>query len=301
MHRTLWPKQGTSQRLLRLPKLWYSPRRTTTRPRPDHSQLPGHSQRAARVARGVGTDTPLAAPLDRQLAQSLTEQLTARLERAVRDGHLRPHDRVPSERELSEGLGVSRMTVRAALQELVSGGTLYTIRGRGTFVSEQRLEQPLRGLTSFTQDASARGRLASSKVLSCSVIPAPLDLAGVFDVPAGTEIVRIYRLRLQDGLPLAIEASHVLHSLTPGLAAHDFERESLYQVLRETYGLQLAWARQTLAASEPTLEEQHLLELPGPMPILRISRVTALADDRVAEFVRSAYRGDRFLFTVELR
>ena len=82
---------------------------------------------------------------------------------------------------------------------------------------------------------------------------------------------------------------------------HDFERESLYQVLRATYGLQLCWARQTLAASEPTLEEQHLLEMLGPAPILRISRVTALADDRVAEFVRSAYRGDRYLFTVELR
>jgi GntR family transcriptional regulator len=243
----------------------------------------------------------LSAPLDRQHAQSLTEQLTARLEQAVRDGDLRPHDRVPSERDLSEGLGVSRMTVRAALQELVAGGTLYTIRGRGTFVSGQRLEQPLRGLTSFTQDAESHGRVATSKVLSCSVVPAPLDLAGVFGVAAGTEIVRVHRLRLQDGLPLAIETSHVLHALAPGLATHDFETESLYRVLRETYGLQLTWARQTLAAAEPTLEEQHILDLPGPTPILRISRVTALADDRVAEFVRSAYRGDRYLFTVELR
>lgn len=243
----------------------------------------------------------LAAPLDRQHAMSLTEQLTTRVEQAVRDGQLRPHDRIPSERELSEGLGVSRMTVRAALQELVASGTLYTIRGRGTFVSEQRLEQPLRGLTSFTQDADARGRRATSRVLSCTVIPAPLDLAGVFGVDAGSEVVRIHRLRLQDDLPLAIETSHVLHALVPGLATHDFEKESLYSVLRESYGLQLAWARQTLAASEPTLEEQHLLDLPGPTPILRISRVTALADDRVAEFVRSAYRGDRYLFTVELR
>ena len=75
---------------------------------------------------------------------------------------------------------------------------------------------------------------------------------------------------------------------------------SLYRVLRETYGLQLARARQTLAASDPTLEEQHLLDLPGPSPILRISRMTALADGRIVEFVRSAYRGDRYLFTVEL-
>jgi GntR family transcriptional regulator len=243
----------------------------------------------------------LAGPLDRQNALSLADQVRARLEQAVHDGELRPRERIPSERELSQHLGVSRMTVRAALQDLVAGGALYTIRGRGTFVAELRLEQPLGGLTSFTQDAEQRGRRASSKVLSCSVIPAPLDLAGVFGVHAGAEVVRISRLRLQDGLPLAIETSHILHELAPGLAAHDFERESLYQVLRATYGLQLCWARQTLAASEPTLEEQHLLEMLGPAPILRISRVTALADDRVAEFVRSAYRGDRYLFTVELR
>jgi GntR family transcriptional regulator len=243
----------------------------------------------------------LAAPLDRQHAQSLSVQLRVRIEQIVRDGQLGAHQRVPSERDLSDQLGVSRMTVRAALQELVAAGTLYTIRGRGTFVTGPRLEQPLRGLTGFTEDAAARGSRASAKVLGCAVIPAALELAGMFGVPTGTEVVRISRLRLQDDLPLAIEVSHVLHALAPGLARHDFEHESLYHVLRETYGLKLAWARQTLAASDPTLEEQHLLDLPGPAPILRMSRMTALADDRIIEFVRSAYRGDRYLFTVELR
>jgi GntR family transcriptional regulator len=242
----------------------------------------------------------LVEPLDRQHSQSLSDQLRIRLEEVVRDGQLGPHERVSSERELSDQFGVSRMTVRAALQELVAAGILYTVRGRGTFVAGPRLEQPLRGLTSFTEDAVARGGHVSAKVLGCAVIPAGLELAGMFEVPAGTEIVRISRLRLEDDRPLAIEVSQVLHALAPGLARHDFEHESLYQVLRETYGLQLSWARQTLAASVPTLEEQHLLDLPGPAPILRISRMTALADDRIIEFVQSAYHGDRYLFTVEL-
>jgi GntR family transcriptional regulator len=239
--------------------------------------------------------------LDRDRTASLSEQVRLRLEEAIARGEFRPDSRLPSERALSARFGVSRMTVRAALKELDASGAVTTRHGWGTFVSERKVEQRLSGPTGFTEDVRARGQRPGSRLLEASVIPAALELAQVFRIETGAPLVRIARVRLADGIPLAIETAYVLQRLCPGLETMDLEHESLYATLQDVFSLRPTMARQSIEAAIPTAEERRLLELTVPAPVLRMSRVTTLADGTVLEFVRATYRGDRYLLTVELR
>ncbi len=239
-------------------------------------------------------------PLERDSGVPLAEQVRLRLLRFVADGASGVHRRFPSERVLSEQLGVSRLTVRKALSELADQGVLYTRRGAGTFVAEPKIAQPLRQLTGFSEDVRARGQHPSSSVLDQALVPAPLEVVSVLQVPLGSELVRLRRVRCADGEPLALETCYLPHTLCPGLLSEDLTATSLYSLLRDRYGLSLSSATQTIEAAEPTAEERRLLHLPTGTPVLRTARITRSQDGRVVEFVRAAYRADRFQMTVEL-
>ena len=202
---------------------------------------------------------------------------------------------------MSAALGVSRMTIRQALLEMTADGTLYTRTGKGTYVAERKIEQPLQRLSGFTQDMLARGMRPASRVLSQELLPAPFELAQALGIAPGSEVVRIRRLRLADDHPVALESAHLSHALCPGLLDHDLAETSLYEVLRSRYGVTLGSARQTIEASQAVAEERQLLELPLRVPVLRIHRLTSGTDGRIVEFVRAAYRGDRYQLNVELR
>lgn len=238
--------------------------------------------------------------LDRQSSVPIFTQVKAVLDEALDNGELPPHRRIPSERALSTHFGVSRMTIRQALLEMMGEGSLYTRSGKGTYVAERKIAQPLQRLTSFTQDMAARGLRPSSRLLGADLLPAPIELAHALSIPAGSELVRIRRLRLADGQPLAIETSHLPHSRCPGVLDHDLEQHSLYELLHDRYGLELASAKQTIEAASPTDEERELLGMPSGVPVLRIHRFTSTREGIVSEFVQSAYRGDRYHLNVSL-
>ena len=242
-----------------------------------------------------------AAPaLDRGSSVPIFAQVKAAIGAAIESGELQPHRRIPSERELSALFGVSRMTIRQALVEMIGEGSLYTRSGKGTYVAERKIAQRLQRLTSFTQDMAARGLRPSSRLLGADLLPAPIELAHALSIPAGSELVRIRRLRLADGQQLAIETSHLPHARCPGILEHALERHSLYELLRDRYGLELAFATQTIEAANPTEEERELLEMPPGVPVLRIHRFTSTSQGVVCEFVQSAYRGDRYQLHVNL-
>ena len=229
------------------------------------------------------------------------EQVRTMLESAIARGELTPHHRIPSERELSGALGASRMTIRQAILEMIADGSLYTRSGKGTYVAERKIEQPLQRLTSFTQDTLARGLVPSSRVLAQELLPAPLEIAQALGIPPGQEIVRLRRLRFADERPVALETSHLSHALCPGILEADLAVTSLYEVLDRRCSIVLRSAKQTIEASEPSAEERQLLELPERVPVLRIHRLTSAEDGRIVEFVRAVYRGDRYQLHVELR
>lgn len=242
-----------------------------------------------------------ATPLDRHSPTPIFEQIKAILDEAIARGELLPHQRIPSERELSVALGASRMTIRQALVEMMAEGSLYTRSGKGTYVAEPKIEQPLQRLTSFTEDIRARGLRPASRVLAQELLSAPLELAEALGLRAGAELVRIRRLRLADDHPLAIETTHLPHSLCPGILEFDLSTTSLYELLGARYGIHLRSAKQTIEASEPLADERQLLSLPPHVPVLRLHRLTMGEDGRVVEFVRAVYRGDRYQLHVDLR
>lgn len=228
------------------------------------------------------------APLYLQIKEALTAQ--------IRSGALRAYQRLPSERELSEEFNVSRMTARQALQALVWDGEAYARVGKGTFVAGPKIDQQLQSLSGFSEDVRGRGGQPSSRVLEARFQPATADVAAALGLAPGAQVALLARVRLSDGMPLAVEVAHLSALLVPDLFSHDFSTESLYEVLAKDYGLVLTYAEQRIEAVLAGPRELELLALTSPAAVLKIQRLTKTRDGAPVEWVLSTYRGDRYVF-----
>lgn len=200
---------------------------------------------------------------------------------------------VPSERDLAAETGVSRMTARKAIEQLVAEGRLTREVGRGTFVARPELTLPLM-LNSFSVQVRQRGLAPSARVVESAVVPAG-ELSETFGVEADELLARLVRVRYADGIPMAIESAHILASATPGLLeAADFTSASLYAVLDERYGLRFEAGTQIIRAGLVRDAEAPLLEIPEASPVLQFLRTSTL-DGRVLEHTVSSYPADRFV------
>ena len=208
-------------------------------------------------------------------------------------------DAIPSERQLSTNLGVSRLTVRAALDDLVREGLLLRRRGSGTFVSEPKIAQELT-MTSFTEDMRRRGMVPASRTLDLRAVPAGAHLGRLLKVSPSEQVVVITRLRLADRETMAIETLHVRQSLIPGLTAADLELHSFYELLEERYGVVIASGMQTIEPTVTNEEESAALGVPLHSPAFLFERTTQTRAGEVVEYVRSIYRGDRSRLVAEL-
>jgi GntR family transcriptional regulator len=226
-------------------------------------------------------------------------QVKTVLSKLILHGEIKPNERLPSERELGEELGVSRMTVRQAIQALIREGFLYTRAGKGTFVSEVRFEQD-RLLTGFSEEMLKRGLKPSSKVLEARIIPASNRLAEKLEIHPNSGVVFISRLRMANEQVVAIENAHLPHALFPNLLNHDFSRQSLYSVLRQEYGVRLLFADQIVEAALANHNELRILQLSPPAAVLRMQRITRSEQRVVVEYVESVYRGDRYKLNTTL-
>ena len=206
---------------------------------------------------------------------------------------------IPSERQLSADLGVSRLTVRAALDELARDGYLVRRRGSGTFVSEPKIAQELT-MTSFTEDMRRRGMRPGSRTLGLEVVPAGARLGRFLHVSPSEPIVVAKRLRLADDESMAIETLHVRSALVPALSAGELERQSFYDLLRSRYGIVIAGGMQTIEPTVTNEEESEALGVPLHSPAFLFERTSRSADGTTVEFVRSIYRGDRYVLVSEL-
>jgi GntR family transcriptional regulator len=212
---------------------------------------------------------------------------------------LKVGDAIPSERQLSDELGISRLTVRAAIDQLVRDGHLTRRHGSGTYVTEPKIAQPLT-LTSFTEDMRRRGMVPSSRTLDLAVISAGARLARRLQVSPEERVVRVQRLRLADGQTMALEVLHVPESLVPGLSKGDFENRSFYELLEDRYGILIVSGTQTIEPTVTNEEESALLGIPLHMPAFLFERTTVSESGQIIEYVRSIYRGDRYQLITEL-
>ena len=206
---------------------------------------------------------------------------------------------IPSERQLSSDLGVSRLTVRAALDDLVREGLLVRRHGSGTFVSEPKIAQELT-MTSFTEDMQRRGMVAGSRTLDLRISPAGAHLGRLLHVSPSEPVVVIDRLRLADRATMAIETLHVRASLVPGLSAADLERQSFYELLLERYGIDIVGGVQTIEPTVTNETESEALGVPLHSPAFVFERTTRSGTGEIVEYVRSIYRGDRYRLVTEL-
>lgn len=238
--------------------------------------------RDALAARG-DSDTPLYL----QLARLLREHIA--------DGGVAKGGALPSERDLADLSGMSRVTVRKAIATLIQEGILYRKQGSGTFVA-RRIDQAAVALISFSSEARARGERPSVIWIMRRHGEATYAEATALHVREYTPITRLSRVRLTDNEPLAIEHAVVPAEMLPDL---DAIGDSLYDALAVA-GIRPVSGTQRIRAGLATPTEAGILHVPENAAILRIERVAFDAQGRAVEFTRSAYRGDRFDFVTDL-
>jgi GntR family transcriptional regulator len=208
-------------------------------------------------------------------------------------------DAIPSERQLSVDFSVSRLTVRAALDDLSREGYLVRRRGAGTFVSEPKIAQELT-MTSFTDDMQRRGMRPASRTLELRITPAGARLGRLLHVSPSEPVVIARRLRLADGESMAIETVHIRESHVPGLSARDLEQHSFYELLKDRYGIDIVGGNQTIEPTVTDEDESAALGVPLHSPAFRFERVTQSETGEIVEFVESIYRGDRYRLVTAL-
>jgi GntR family transcriptional regulator len=233
--------------------------------------------------------------LDQSSHLPLYQQLQRALRRAVETRVLGPEDALPPERDLATELSVSRITVRKAIDGLVSEGILTRRQGSGTFVCA-RVEKNFSKLTSFSEDMRARGRNPRSVWLRRSVGTVTPEEALTLRSSPGTPVYRFNRIRFADEAPMAIEYATVLASCLPSL---DAVESSLYVAL-ERAGNRPVRALQRLRAVLFTEEQAQLLQTRAREAGLLVERLGFLSDNRAVEFTQSCYRGDIYDFVAEL-
>jgi len=206
----------------------------------------------------------------------------------IGSGSLGPGDRLPSESELAQHYGVSRMTVRQAVGQLEAEGLVVRRHGTGTFVSEHRpRRRRANRFGSFAEEMGVEASDVTSRLLEQEVGLPPEDIVALLQLSPGQAAVRVYRLRLVSGEPVSLQDSWLPLLLAPSLARGGLEGGSLYRTLRDREGVEVTRAEQEVSASLATPEQAQLLAVEPGSPLIAILRVAYAGGDEVVEVARS--------------
>ncbi|NHF74459.1 GntR family transcriptional regulator [Paracoccus xiamenensis] len=227
--------------------------------------------------------------------------IAADLEARISSGQIREGERLKSERDLAEATGVSRMTARRAIQELVAKGVVEARGGSGHYVRRAQIQQRLTSLTSFTEEIESQGRTSSSLVVLSETEAADEEVRAALGLAEAAQVHRLVRVRLADAEPVALETTFLNAAMMPGLIDQiDFAQTSLYRHIRDAYGIVPTKAEQSLKATLADRKTATLLKISVGDPILNIRRLTRDGNGNAFEFVRSSYRADLFEIKAEL-
>ena len=227
-------------------------------------------------------------------------RIEADLRQAIADGEWPVGGRIPSEDALRQRYGVSRMTVRAALERMTTAGLLVRRQGVGTFVAKDKIERLASRLLGFHEDALAHGLLPTTRVLAVAMRPLGAEHARLLQLDPKADALHVERLRSTNGEPVGLNAIVVVAPFATVLAGLDFTG-SFYEGVQQRLGCDVGEAAQTVEAVHGGRESADLLQVPEAAPMLRVTRVTYLRDGRLLGLTRSLYRGDRYFLSLAVR
>lgn len=219
----------------------------------------------------------------------------------IKEGVWLPGDKIPSELEFCEKYGVSRTVVRQALRELERDDIIVRRKGKGTYIAKPKISEGLiQKLTGFYQDMVERGLNPVTKVLYQKIVPANSKIAKYLDVPIGTDIVDIKRLRFIHDEPILLVTTYIPRHISPNLVNIDLSDRSLYEYLESENGITIARGIRYIEAVLANDEEANLLNIEEGDPLVMLDSVSYTETGHVIEYFHALHRGDRSRFEVEL-
>lgn len=237
--------------------------------------------------------------LERRPGVPLYQQLKGVLIQEIQE-HLKEGDMLPIESEIEAKYGVSRVTVRRTIDELVSEGIVEKKQGKGTFVQRKEIVQEAGTITSWTEEMKAKGKTIETKDFSISRMKPSRQLADKLNITRKEDLLCLKRVRWADGEPIAIMINYVREKYVPDLIERGLSSESLYEVLENEYYLSLEQADEVIRARNATDLEAVSLQIPPEDAVLHISRTSYLSDGSPFEVVEMINRADRYHYHISL-
>ena len=240
----------------------------------------------------VSKDNPI--PLHYQIKEILQEMIENEV--------LKPGESIPTERELCEIQGVSRMTVNKAIMSLVNEGLIYREQGKGTFVSTAKVNHEISQLKGFTEQMKENGVVSKTKILSFKVIDATKQHKSELKMPENeNKIIEIKRLRFSNEEPIAIEIAWLPYYLFNDMTRDMIEDKSLYGIFSEKYGYHPYKAKQTIEPIMLNEYESKLLNQENSSLALMFRRRTYLENEIPIEYTKAIYRSDKYKYEITLK
>lgn len=231
----------------------------------------------------------------------LYEQLASYLQMQIRMGTMKPGDKMIPEEEIAKALGMSRTTVRQAMDRLSEQGLIQRYRRKGTFVTKPQLKRPINYLYNFTENMRGLGVNPTSRVISAAVENAAEEIAAHLQLPnSQMQVFHLVRLRCAEDDPILYENSYIPYYLCPGIEHIDFRVNSLYHILSAQYGLNLYHATETIEAICISEQDAELLQCDDNSPGYRITRISNLDTGYIFEYTSSVTLAERCVFQLEL-
>jgi|SRR6516162_4426979 GntR family transcriptional regulator len=218
----------------------------------------------------------------------------------IADGDLRVGDQLPTEDGLIARFGVSRITVRRAIQNLVNRGLVEIRRGKGTFVAASKITQKLADLSGFVEDMEALGRKPTARVLSKEIVTADATVARQLELTKGERIVRVCRVRLADNVPLSFDETYLPLEIGKKIITNNLKVEPIFSLLERKYDVPLIEAEYKLDAVPAEAEVAAALKVRLRSPIFRIERTSYSTGNRPVDYEKLHYRGDIVRFVTRL-
>jgi GntR family transcriptional regulator len=238
--------------------------------------------------------------LDRQSPVPLYRQLEELLRRWIEAGDYKPGDLLPPEPDLESRFGVSRITVRQAIAELVQQGLLERERGKGTFVREPKITQKLNQITSWAETIQAIGMSPRTLEIEIEKVQAPAWVERLMPSSLGEPVVKITRVRYANDEPMCIMTNYIKSAIVPGLKQEGLIGESLYETLESRYNLILSHAEETVEAALANKLSAAKLKIDEGSPLLVVTRVTFFQNNEPFEVVKAFSRADRYQYSATL-